>query len=110
MMECRLLYVGGTNAVRKEMTAISVFLLVVSLLGISAGTAADNSARVPAPYRAAVPAPAAGPASQSLETGPETACKADSECWCRKFTGAKFNDGKIQSRCVRNQCGRCMYE
>ena len=91
---------------RRKLTAIYVFAFAISLSGFNTQTAAENSVPVPT----ATPASASAPASQKLETGPETTCKADAECWCRKFTGAKFTDGKSPSRCVRNQCVRCLYE
>ncbi len=46
-----------------------------------------------------------------VETGPENACVQDSECWCRRFDGAKFLPGTNQSMCdpLLNTCVRCYY-
>ncbi len=45
------------------------------------------------------------------ETGPENACVQDSDCWCRRFDGAKFLTGTSRSMCdpVLNTCVRCYY-
>src|SRR3989337_3891699 len=53
-------------------------------------------------------------------TGPETLCRKDSDCWCRRFTGEKFIEGTEQSRCCTkieplfcpevNRCLQCFYD
>lgn len=45
-----------------------------------------------------------------LETGPDTVCRSDTDCWCRKFTGAQFTEGKEKSFCKNNRCVKCMYD
>lgn len=49
---------------------------------------------------------------QTTETGPETVCKTNNDCWCRNFNGAKFNPGKAPSVCNTkiNRCQACFYE
>ena len=46
------------------------------------------------------------------ETGPETICKTNDDCWCRNFDGAKFSPGKAPSICntQTNRCVACFYE
>jgi len=44
------------------------------------------------------------------ETGPDTICQADAHCWCRKFTGAEFKEGREQSSCKDGRCAKCLYE
>lgn len=55
-------------------------------------------------------APATITSIEPAETGPETSCKVDTECWCRSFTGAEFIPGKVQSRCEKSKCVACLYE
>ncbi|HZH44588.1 MAG TPA: hypothetical protein VEY50_10955 [Lysobacter sp.] len=59
------------------------------------------------PVRPAAQTPlAVGPA----ETGPETSCEVDTDCWCRSFDGARFLPEKAPSRCENNRCATCYYE
>jgi hypothetical protein len=46
------------------------------------------------------------------ETGPESICKSNADCWCRSFNGAKFYPGKVQSACNTKtyRCVVCRYE
>lgn len=46
------------------------------------------------------------------ETGPNTICKTNADCWCRNFDGTKFYSGKVQSTCntSSNRCVACTYE
>ena len=55
------------------------------------------------------------------ETGPETTCSSNNDCWCRSFTGANFIEGKTSpSVCCKevnnlycpsiNHCARCLYK
>jgi hypothetical protein len=53
------------------------------------------------------------------ETGPETVCETDEDCWCASFTGAEFVPGKTPSRCCdiedpacpeAGRCAKCYYE
>ncbi len=46
----------------------------------------------------------------ALETGPETVCRSNADCWCRQFTGAQFLEGKANSLCRNNCCVRCLYD
>ncbi len=55
------------------------------------------------------PAPAK-PAATQAETGPKQACTADADCWCRKFNGAKFLDGKSPGKCDKGRCAPCLYD
>jgi acid phosphatase len=48
--------------------------------------------------------------ARPVETGPNTICKTNSDCWCRVFTGAEFVDGEERSICSNNRCVRCMYD
>ena len=48
--------------------------------------------------------------SGASETGPETVCQRNSECWCRIFTGAKFLEGRAPSKCLDNRCVQCLYD
>lgn len=45
------------------------------------------------------------------ETGPETVCKQDADCWCRNFDGTQFLPGKTPSQCdvSSNRCAQCFY-
>jgi hypothetical protein len=48
-----------------------------------------------------------------LETGPDTFCSSDADCWCRSFTGAEFEQGiTVQSFCstMTNRCMQCVYK
>jgi hypothetical protein len=47
---------------------------------------------------------------EPLETGPLNSCKANTECWCRNFTGAEFLPSKVESKCKNNQCVTCIYD
>lgn len=46
-----------------------------------------------------------------LETGPETFCSSNSDCWCRGFNGAKFTNEKVPGQCdlKKNLCAQCKY-
>ena len=45
------------------------------------------------------------------ETGPNTACSSDTQCWCRSFDGSKFiPDEKAPSKCDFGKCMSCFYE
>ena len=50
--------------------------------------------------------------NNSVETGEKTYCESDSDCWCRKFNGTKFIEGKAASICVpeTGKCQKCMYK
>ncbi|MFH0978453.1 MAG: hypothetical protein V1837_04085 [Candidatus Woesearchaeota archaeon] len=67
----------------------------------------------------------AGCKEKTLETGPETPCTTDNDCWCRSYTGLGFIAGKGPSRCCTeelqenmnqkicpavNKCKRCLYQ
>lgn len=46
------------------------------------------------------------------ETGPETSCISNKDCWCREFTGAEFIPGhKVEGFCdiTKNRCQQCLY-
>lgn len=73
-------------------------VLALSLLAI-AGCREERSA-----------APVTINSIEPAETGPETSCRVDTQCWCRSFTGAEFISGKVQSRCEKNKCVACLYE
>ena len=45
--------------------------------------------------------------SGDLETGPETACTQDIDCWCRNFDGAGFLPGKGGSPGCNLKAGTC---
>lgn len=61
-------------------------------------------------------------AGQEKETGSDTPCVKDSDCWCHIFTGAEFRPGKDQSKCCvpgdenryfcpkMNHCANCAYD
>ncbi len=58
-----------------------------------------------------------------LETGPETSCNTDEDCWCQIFDGSKFLEGKGGSKCCTREfalsrsnscpavdhCMKCLY-
>jgi hypothetical protein len=44
-----------------------------------------------------------------LETGPQSACKRDSDCSCRVFDGSTFHPGRMPSRCEVGRCATCIY-
>ena len=50
--------------------------------------------------------------SNVSETGEKTYCDTDADCWCRKFDGTRFVEGKAQSVCNPDtgKCQKCMYE
>ncbi len=48
----------------------------------------------------------------NFDTGPDTPCVSDSDCWCRSFDGANFYEEKVPSYCnlTVNRCRICYYE
>ena len=51
--------------------------------------------------------------SEPAETGEDTYCNSNEDCWCRSFTGAQFIPGeKVPHRCniETNRCLPCYYE
>lgn len=44
------------------------------------------------------------------ETGENTYCESDADCWCRVFDGTQFLPGKAGWSCGEgNRCRRCLY-
>lgn len=45
------------------------------------------------------------------ETGSNTYCESNAECWCRNFDGTKFTEGKSISSCnaTLKRCQKCLY-
>lgn len=46
------------------------------------------------------------------ETGPQTSCVSNKDCWCKEFTGAEFIPGKkVEGVCDTklNRCQKCVY-
>ena len=46
-----------------------------------------------------------------LETGPDTFCDSDDDCWCQSFDGTKFYNETIPFQCDLeiNRCFQCYY-
>ncbi len=85
----------------------SFIILVVTYTIIMAGFLVYNSLKIAAPITsygnlATIDTP---------ETGSNTYCEANNECWCRKFDGAKFIEGKSPSICdeKKQRCQACHY-
>ena len=46
------------------------------------------------------------------ETGPETSCDSDEDCWCGIFDGSRFLPGRASGTCnfASNKCNFCIYK
>ncbi len=49
------------------------------------------------------------PVENMTDTGPQTACASDADCWCASFTGAEFIVGERtpSTCCAQADLGRC---
>lgn len=85
----------------------SFIILVVSYTIIMAGFLVYNSLKIAAP----ITSYGNMATMNTPETGSHTYCETNSECWCRNFDGAKFNEGKVPGLCdsAIKRCGDCHY-
>lgn len=74
------------------------FCSAIALLVLFSGQASDKQV------------PGATPTAE--ETGPQTACAKDDDCWCLYFDGTGFKPGRAASRCdlTAGRCVQCYYE
>lgn len=70
-----------------------------------------NTASESAPPQATMPPEAVAPA-EIKETGLDTQCTTEAQCWCRNFNGAGFVPGKVSSKCdtTKSRCVQCFYD
>lgn len=82
---------------------ISVVLIIVAIIFFLTKQQAEKSK---------TENPSIGAFGEIMETGSNTPCNSDDNCWCRNFNGAKFEPGRSQSRCdlQKNRCIRCLYD